>query len=118
MITPIDLQADNVIGCHIEGTVTAAELQSLYDQLTPRLEQHDKMRVYAEYIEIDGIEWEALWKDLKFDLAHLTDFEKAAVVTDKAWVGLSARLANIVPGLDVKFFKFSEQEQARQWVKN
>jgi hypothetical protein len=55
MITPIDLQADNVVGYRIEGNITTAELQSLYDQLTPRLERHDKMRVYAEYIEIDGI---------------------------------------------------------------
>jgi hypothetical protein len=47
MITPIDLQADNVVGYRIEGNITTAELQSLYDQLTPRLERHDKMRVYA-----------------------------------------------------------------------
>jgi len=118
MITPIDLQADNIVGYRIDGDFEAATLQPLIDKLTERLERHEKLRVYAEYIAVDDIEWRAIWKDLKFDLSHLTDFEKVAVVTDKEWLGLSAGMANIIPGLDVKFFKFAEQEQARQWVKS
>lgn len=118
MITPIDLQADNVVGYRIDGNFTAADIQPLIDKLNVRLERHEKLRVYAEYVEIDDIQWRAVWKDLKFDFSHLTDFSKVAVVTDKEWLGLSAGIANLVPGLDVKFFKFSEQEQARQWVKS
>jgi hypothetical protein len=62
MITPIDLHAGNIVGYHIEGNVTATELQSLYEQLMPHLMRHKKMRVYAEYVEISSIDWSGIWK--------------------------------------------------------
>ena len=118
MIQPIDLQTDTVFAYRVDGQVTADILRPYITVLEEKLKQHNKMRVYVEYVAIEGISPKAIWDDLKFDVAHLTDFEKAAVVTDKDWVGVSAGLANLIPGLTVKFFKPAEQEQARQWVKS
>lgn len=118
MIQQLDLHDNNVFAYRIDGEVTADELKPLTTILDEKTKQHDKLRIYAEYVGIDNISLKALWEDIKFDISHLTDFEKAAIVTDKEWIGISAGLANLIPGLDVKFFKFSEQEQAQQWIKN
>ena len=118
MIQPIDLQDERVFGYRVDGEVTVDDLKPLMDQLEDKTRKHAKMRVYVEYIQIDAISLRAVWEDLKFDIKHLTDFEKAAVVTDKNWVGVSAITANLIPGLEVKFFKFAEEQQARAWVRN
>ncbi|QJW89918.1 STAS/SEC14 domain-containing protein [Spirosoma taeanense] len=117
MIQPIDLQADNVFAYRIEGEVRASEMRPLVNILETKLQQHKKMRLYAEYVGVEDVSLTAVWEDLKFNFSHLTDFEKAAIVTDRDWIGLSAGLVGLIPGLDVKFFTFAEQEQARQWVK-
>lgn len=116
MIQPIDLQDDRVFAFRVNGKITTEELKPMADKLTERIRQYGKMRVYAEYVGVEGVTPRAVWEDLKFDFAHLTDFDKAALVTDKQWMNLSAGLVNLVPGLEVKLFSFDEQEQARQWI--
>ena len=56
--------------------------------------------------------------DLKFDITHLGDFEKAAFVSDETWTKLSTFMASLVPGIDAKQFSTNEKEAAKQWIQS
>ncbi len=118
MVEPIDLPNDRVVAYRFSGQLTADEIKSVADLLDKKTDHPEILRFYAEYTQTDGITPKAIWEDLKFDLSHLTDFDKVAFVMDSDVLGLSAQLANLIPGLNVKYFKPDEKEQARQWVMN
>lgn len=82
-------------------------------RLDRRSNKPEKLRVYTEYEDIDEVTAKAALQDLKFDLTHLGDFEKAALVSDKTWTKLPALAANLIPNLEVKQFSIAEKEQAR-----
>ena len=118
MIAPIDFGIPGIVGFRVSGTVTTADIQPWASLLENKIQQEGKLRAYVEYESISGITWNAIVQDLKFDLKHLGDFEKAAIVSDKAWMNLSAKIAGFLPNLEVKTFSFAEKEQAQQWVKS
>ncbi|WP_338876747.1 STAS/SEC14 domain-containing protein [Spirosoma sp. SC4-14] len=117
MIKALDLNDDRILGYRIEGKITAAELKPLFARVEEKKREHKKMRVYAEYVRMNGLSLGAIWEDIKFDITHFTDFEKVAVVTDTDWVGITGKAAGLIPGLEVRLFSCSEQEQAHEWIK-
>ncbi|RAJ97842.1 SpoIIAA-like protein [Larkinella arboricola] len=116
MIAPIDFGIPRVVGFRVNGPITTADIQPWASLLENKIQQEGKLRVYVEYETISGITWNALVQDLKFDLKHLGDFEKAAIVSDRTWLNLAAKVAGFLPNLEVKTFSFTEKEQAKQWI--
>lgn len=118
MIQPIDLQDDTIVGLHVTGTITAADIQPWATLLDQKSKQASKLRAYIEYENVDTVTLRAAAQDIQFDITHLGDFEKVALVSDQSWTNLPAFIANVVPGLMAKQFSPAEKEQARQWIKS
>ncbi|WP_338875112.1 STAS/SEC14 domain-containing protein [Spirosoma sp. SC4-14] len=116
MIQPIDFQSDNIVGLRMTDKITEADIKPWATLLDQKSHATDKLRVYIEYEDVDAITLKAALQDLKFDVTHLGDFEKAALVSDKSWTNLPAFVANMLPNLDAKQFSPSEKEKARQWI--
>jgi len=118
MIQRIDFPSDLIIGMHVTGDVTEADIQPWAAMLDQKTDQPRKLRVYIEYENVNMVTLRAAIADLKFDLSHLNDFEKAALVSDKSWTNLPAAVANFLPSLEAKQFTTAEKEQARQWIQS
>ena len=58
--------------------------------------KHGKLRILEEIRSFEGIDPIALWKDVRFGLAHVNDFTHAAVVADAKWVRTFAEAINSV----------------------
>ncbi|CAN5632840.1 hypothetical protein BH09BAC4_BH09BAC4_14110 [soil metagenome] len=117
MIQTIDLNDERVLGYRIDGDISLADMTPLLAQLKAKVaHQPTHLRAYAEYVRIGSISPKAFWEDLKADATYLSAFEKAAVVTDKEWVGWLANLGNLFPNLTIKVFPFSQREQAIDWI--
>lgn len=118
MIEPIEFTESNIVGYRVRGKVTQADIRPWATSLDSMIKQQGKLRLYVEYEGMDDLTLNALLEDFKFDVAHLNDFEKAAVVSNKNWVSAVSAVANVLPNLDVKTFSFAEKEQAQQWVRS
>jgi hypothetical protein len=72
--------------------------------------------VYELGPEFDSYSSGAGWQDLKLGLAHVTKWERCAVVTDHRLVADAVRAFGIVMPGDVKVFPVSELEDALAWA--
>lgn len=109
---------DNIVGCLCKGRVTRADYdQVLVPAVTRALEQHDKIRFYYETAaDFAGIDPGAMWEDFKVGMAHLTRWERIAVVTDVEWIRQAVRFWGfLLPG-PLRVFPTAQVAQAREWI--
>lgn len=85
MITIATENGSNVVYTTASAKLTAADYDKLLPVLRETIDNYGKARWYFEMQGFDGWEMDALWKDLKFDVEHINDFEKIAAVGDKSW---------------------------------
>jgi hypothetical protein len=66
--------------------------------------------------EFSGITAGAIWDDTRVGFAHITRWEKIAVVTDTDWLRHAVDIFGyLIPG-EVKGFTTAELPAARAWV--
>ncbi len=109
---------DNVVGFIARGELNSDDYeQVLIPAVDQALADHDKVRLlYVLGGEFEGLTPGAMWDDTKVGFAHVTRWEKIAVVSDKDWVRHSVDIFGyLLPG-EVKAFTISEQSTARTWV--
>jgi len=116
----LHLDSERVLALRIGGKIRDEDMRLMIETAQMKiaaLGAKDRLRVYVEVEPLHGIELEALWRDLKFGFSHLREFERKAVVSDRAWM---ARMAKIVgplfPGIEVRHFATADRAAAREWV--
>lgn len=109
---------DNVAALACRGHVTRQDYETvLVPHVEALLKRHDKVRLYYEIgADFTAIDPGAVWEDFKVGMAHLTHWERVAVVTDVDWIRHTMSLfAFVIPG-DVRIFPMAEAAQARGWL--
>ena len=75
----------NFLNVHVSGILSQAD----YTQFVPEFErlagQRLKLRVLFDMTGFHGWEAAARWEEIKFDLKHLADFERFAMVGAMQW---------------------------------
>lgn len=72
--------------------------------------------LYVFTSEFEGFSAQAMWDDSRLGMQHLQDFTKIAVVSDKGWVRNGVSMFGVFMPAEVKAFRLSEFEAARNWV--
>ena len=118
MLELIPFEEGNIIGFRLRGRIEDESFDETAAKMEEMLEEHKKLRVYAEIEEIGGMSVNTLMKDIHFKLKHFTDFEKEAIVSDKGWLEAWISIADkIFPHIEVKHFSTSEKEEAKEWLR-
>jgi len=118
MLEVMDESRGNLLWLKASGKLTHADYAAV---LIPRLEavirEHGRARVLFQMDpDFQGWELGALWDDVKFDLKHLKDFEKVAVVGANRWVTAAMKLfAHLMRG-EVKTFLPEQLAEAWVWI--
>jgi hypothetical protein len=91
-----------------------------YGTITPMIDSalegvtSPKLNVYIDGTELDGWEARAAWDDFKLGLKHGGEMEKVAIVGNKRWQELSAKLGSWFVGGEIQFFE--ESDAALAWL--
>ncbi len=118
MITLIPDLPARTLGFQATGTVTADDYTTiLIPAVEAALRQHPKLRfLYCLGEEFQGFEPAALWQDARVGLAHLSAWERIAVVTDVEWLRAAMGLFSfLLPG-SVRLFSNGERSEALRWL--
>jgi len=73
-----------------------------------------KANVLLDATEFEGWELRAAWDDLKLGLKHGSDFSKIAIVGDKRWLELAAKVGGWFISGEVHYFE--EFAEALSWL--
>jgi SpoIIAA-like len=118
MIEPLKNLPGNVLGFVCHGQVSKQDYATvLIPAVEQALKQHDKLRLYYETAsDFAGVDPLAVWEDTKVGVAHLTRWERFAVVTDVEWIRHTMKFFSfLLPG-ELRTFPTSEAAQARKWI--
>ncbi len=98
------------------GKLTHAD----YETITPMIDsalgvvEDPKVRVLIDGTELDGWELRAAWDDFKLGLKHGNEFEKVAIIGNKNWQELGAKIASWFISGEAKYFE--DEAAALSWL--
>jgi len=100
------------------GKLTHEDYQVITPMIDSALEGVDspQVNVFLDASELDGWELRAAWDDYKFGMKHKKDFSKIAIVGNKKWLEITAKIGSWFMSGEIKFFESSDD--AMQWLLN
>jgi len=107
-----------VVGFIASGRVTAEDYESVvFPAIQSKLKEHAKVRIlYQLGPRFSGFTAGAMWDDARVGLAHLSAWEKIAVVTDVDWVRAAVGIFRFVIPCPVKIFSNAQLAEANDWI--
>ena len=119
MIKTKHIPDTNIVELTIDGEITAREFDETLDVLSKIIEEYGKIRLLKQIgkMGIPPIPFSRFCDDITFNFQHLSDITHVAVVADQNWVNMFSKLFDPLFKAELKSFKLSELEQARDWIK-
>lgn len=120
MLELLPAPAPHVVAFRVGGTLTAREVERVFNALDDALDLHGTVNLYAEITALSGVSLAALVKDLAKSLGllrRLDRFGRYAVVTETQWIQKAASIEDrLIPGLEIRAFPLAQSEEAVAWV--
>ena len=109
-----------VAAFRFRGQLSGEDYDRCIAEIEARLHEYRRIGIFTDLGGMTGISAEAMAKDLRYAVQKLGEysrFARAAVVTDKQWLGRISELAgHLLPATEVRAFEPAEAGQALAWV--
>ncbi len=111
---------NHLVALKLSGSLTADDVTKAYEAADKALKNNERISFFAEIEDTTNLTFEGLAKDVVKGLGQLgklSKYYRAAVVTDKGWIGALARVEGLVfSSIDVKVFGLEERNKAFAWA--
>ena len=111
---------DDVLAVKVAHKITGEDLDAVMDRLDAAMGRHDKVHVFVETQQIDGIELSGLPSYMSRALplfGKLNRFGRVAVVADQAWIRAGTRMESaLLPNISYRTYMPDERGEALAWV--
>lgn len=111
----LDFPDPNLFGIELSDSLTEDDYEALASSLKKHLEEHTTTRVLFVMDDVDDWEPEERWEDLAFDIRHLRDLDKVAVVGDDLWETWLEKVELLFPMSLVQTYE--DREEALEWIR-
>jgi len=112
--------AKHLVAMKLSGDLTADDIDNAYKATEKALKENNRVSFFAEIEPSATLTWEGIYKDLKEGIGQigkLSRYYRAAVVTNKGWLGALARAEGLVfSSIDVRVFAPEERDKAFAWA--
>ena len=112
----IENNSGNILELDVSGKFVASDFQSLEATFQKLVKQYGKIRVLFRMQDFHGWEPVAFWDEVKFDLKHLRDIERLALVGDKQWEKFLGVFGRPFTSAEIRYFDKSALAEARAWL--
>lgn len=117
MLELLDLPDTNIVGFRLEDTLTEDDYEVLDSDLGHELEAHTTTRVFFDIEDVDGWEPEDKWESLAFDIRHVQEVDKVAIVGDDIWERLVDKIELLFPVSQIQSYDSEDREEALGWIR-
>jgi nucleotide-binding universal stress UspA family protein len=116
MIEEIPISEANVFGFRVSGRLTLADYQAFLPMLDKLIQDRGKISLLIELRDFRGWEMKAAREDYSFGMAHQEDFERIAIIGDKAWQRWMTALSAPFVSSEIRYFGQDEKNEAWEWL--
>lgn len=120
MLQFIPMPDSSILAIRASGKLTHEDYQEFLPQLETKTNECGKASVFFELDNFSGWEIEAAKDDFNFALKHLSDFQRIAIVGDKAWEHWMAVMAKPFLALsdgELRYFDRENLQNAWDWLR-
>lgn len=117
MMTLIATSADGkALRLAVSGHLSHDDYRAMVPRLEAAIDAHGKISLMADLTALEGVSARAVLDDFAFDIAHLGDFERIAVVGNRDWQAWSTRLGDHLTSATMRYFQAPDAEAAWTWT--
>lgn len=116
---PIELKeakGGQILEVDLIGTLGREDYGPLVSEFQRLVHAHGKLRVLLDMTRFHGWHAGAILEEVKFDLEHLNDMERMAVIGEKRWQHAIASFAKPFTSAEIRYFDAGESAEARAWL--
>lgn len=113
----LDLPDSNIYGFEFSDSLTEEDYEAFVSTLQGSLKQHMTTRVLFVMKDVDDWEPQEQWEDLTFDIRHLQDLDKVAVVGDDVWETWLDKVEVLFPMSEIRVYDAEDYEEAESWIR-
>ncbi len=106
-----------VICIKADGVLTDADYREFLPRIEVVISEHGRIRLLCDLEDFKGWEPGAAWDDFTFGMTHWNHFDRIALIGDKAWESIGARIFDLLMGGSTRFFPLDERAAAQAWVR-
>jgi hypothetical protein len=106
----------DLVAVMLTGKLERTDYDSLIPEIEEKISRFGKLNMFWEMVDFEGWDISALWQDVKFDIKHLNDFNRIALVGGKQWEAWISNLIKPFTTAEIRYFDLSEREEAMAWV--
>jgi len=98
------------------GTLTHQDYQTITPMIENALKEinEPKIKALIDCSELKGWEFQAAWDDLKLGLKHGNEFDKVAIITNKTWIEVGAKVSSWF--INGQIQTFEKEDDAIEWL--
>ena len=115
MIEIINRTEHSLLEISVKGTLTKSDFEQIGNFFADELTDDAKVNILLLMDDWDGITPSGLVEDFKL-VTYVKNIEKAAIVADSEFLNIDAKVENLYPGLQVKYFTTAERLEAENWL--
>ena len=105
-----------VLEVQVSGKLAHEDYLHFVPKFEQMVQQHGKIRVLFNMVGFHGWEAGALWDDIKFDVKHVSDVERLAMVGDKQWEEGMSVFCRPFTTAKIRYFDQTKSAEARTWL--
>jgi len=106
----------NILQLDVSGKFVATDFQTLESTFQRLVKQYGKIRVLLRMHDFHGWEPVAFWDEVKFDLKHLSEIERLAIVGNKQWEKFLGVFGRPFTAAEIRYFDESALPSAGEWL--
>ncbi|MFB6272873.1 MAG: STAS/SEC14 domain-containing protein [Salinibacter sp.] len=111
----LDLPDPNLLGIALSDTLTEEDYEVFDSTLADHLKKHTTTRVLLVMEDVQDWTPEEQWEDLAFDIRHLRDLDKVAIVGDDLWETWLDKADELFPVSRIQTYE--DREEALDWLR-
>lgn len=116
MFERLNRSTDNAIGYRITRPLSSAEVAQIRTELEGTIAAAGKIRVLVDLQAFPYDDLGALWEDLKFDVTHVKDLERLALVGGGKLEEWSTRIFAALTLTRCRCFEEGQLDEAWSWL--
>lgn len=116
---PIEMREENgggILDVALIGTLVKEDYGPLIATFQRLVRLHGTIRVLLDMTQFHGWEPGAMWEEIKFDLQHMAEMDRLAVIGEKKWQHAISTFAKPFTPATTRYFDGAGAAQARAWI--